>query len=115
MSAKIGLGFLAALALHRLGTRAVARNRRIGLIERFEHALSDFGCLTPLAQAEENGRPLLKAHDETGIGEEFQMAREARLALREDLRQILDVVFAAGKQGQDAQPRDFAGRLERSD
>ena len=42
--------------------------------------------------------PFSKALDQAGFTEKFQMAAEARLALAEDERQILDVQFAGLEQ-----------------
>ena len=70
------------------------------------------------ASAPEFGKPevdpraLAEALDEPGLGHELEMPADARLALAEDLRQILDVELAAGQQRQDAQARRLAGAAQ---
>ena len=58
--------------------------------------------LPPLGQAEEHPAPLAEARDQPSLGHQLQMTADARLALSEDLGQVLDVQLAAGKQRQDA-------------
>ena len=58
---------------------------------------------------------LAEALDQPGLGQQLQMTADARLALPEDPRQILDVELAGGEQQQDAQARRLGRRLERGD
>ena len=64
--------------------------------------------LPDIGQAEEHPAPLAEARDQPGLGHQLQMPADARLALPEDLGQVLDVQLAAGEQRQDAQPRGLA-------
>ena len=62
-----------------------------------------------LGQAEEHPGAFAEAGDQAGFGHELQMPADARLALGEDLGQVLDVQLGAGQQRQDAQARGLAG------
>ena len=66
-----------------------------------------------LAEAEERPRAFAEALDQPGFGQQPQMARQPRLRLAQDFGEIGDGQFGLGEQRQDAQPRRFAGRLER--
>ncbi len=55
-----------------------------------------------LGQAEEHPRAFTEALDEAGIGHQLQMPADTRLALAEDLGEVLDVQLATGQQRQDA-------------
>ena len=72
------------------------------MAEASSASLPDFG------KAEEHPAPLAEARDQPGLGHQLQMAADARLALSEDLGQVLDVQLAAGEQRQDAQARRLA-------
>ena len=69
-----------------------------------------------LARAEpvEHPTPLARAVEQPGIAEELQMARDARLALTEDLRQFGDGQLPAGAQHEKAQPRRLRRRAQRA-
>ncbi len=64
------------------------------------------------ASRKKTQEPFAEALDEAGLGHELQMPADARLALAEDLGQVLDVQLAAGQQRQDAQPRRLAGAAQ---
>jgi hypothetical protein len=53
--------------------------------------------------------------DEAGVGQEFQMPRDARLALAENFRQVLDLMFPGGEKDKQAQPRRLAGGAQHLD
>jgi len=63
-----------------------------------------------MARTSADGQPvehpasLAEAVDQPRLGQQLQMAADARLALAENLGQILDVEVAALKQRQQAQP-----------
>ena len=68
----------------------------------------------PLSAARKNTQePFAEPGDEAGFGHEFQVAADARLALSQNLGQILDVQFGAREQGQDAQARGLARAPQR--
>ena len=56
---------------------------------------------------------LAEALDQPGLGQELQVPADARLALPEDHRQILDAQLTRGEQQQDAQARRLCRCLER--
>ena len=66
------------------------------------------GFAASIGEAEEHPAPLAEARDQPGLGHQLQVTADARLALSEDLGQVLDVQLAAGEQRQDAQPRRLA-------
>ena len=57
--------------------------------------------------------PLAEALDQAGLGQKLQVAADARLALAQDLGQVLDVELAGGEQHEDAQARRLGRGLER--
>ena len=68
----------------------------------------------PLSPRRKNTQlPSRKRRDETGFGHQLQMPADARLALAEDLGQVLDVQLGLGQQRQDAQARGLARREHR--
>ena len=50
------------------------------------------------------------ALDQSGFGEQLEMARDARLRLAQDFGQIGDGQFGLGEQRKDAQPRGLGRR-----
>ena len=52
--------------------------------------------------------------DETRLGKELEVARDARLGLAEDGGQVLDRELGLAQQRENAQPRPLARRLQRS-
>ena len=54
-----------------------------------------------------------EALDQAGLGQQPQVARQPRLRLAQDFGEVGDGQFGLGQQRQDAQPRGFAGGLER--
>ena len=65
-----------------------------------------------LGEAEEDPRALAETGDEPGFSHQLQMTADARLALPEDLGEVLDVQLGGGKQRENAQARGLAGRAE---
>ena len=81
-------------------------------IEPRDHGARDVGRAAALAQAEERPRAFAEALDQAGLGQEPQMARQARLRLAQNLGEVGDRQLGLGDQRQDAQARRFARRLE---
>ena len=52
------------------------------------------------------------ALDQSGFGEQLEMARDARLRLAQDFGQVGDGEFGLGQQREDAQARGFRGRAQ---
>ena len=109
-------GMLLEVALRRIlprlldgrGARTVAGEHRVGGIEARHDGRGERRFAAGIGQAEEHPAPLAEARDQPGFGHQLQMPADARLALSEDLGQVLDVQLAAGKQRQDAQARGLA-------
>ena len=108
MCLEVGLGSLGAGLLHGGGARAVAREREIGLIEALDDGMGKRGLGAGVGKPEEDPGAFAEALDESGFRHELQMPADTRLALAEDLRQILDVQLATREQRQNAQTRGLA-------
>ena len=61
------------------------------------------------AQAIEHPAAFAKAIEQSGIAQQLEMPRHARLTLPEDLRQFADGQLAARAQNQEPQARGFSG------
>ena len=57
--------------------------------------------------------PFAETLDQPGLGQELEMARDARLRLPQDVGEIGHGQFGLGQQREDAQPRLLACGLER--
>ena len=109
-------GMLPEIALRRIlprlldggGARAVAGEDGVGGIEARHDRRGKLRFAACIGQTEEHPAPLAEARDQPGLGHQLQMTADARLALAEDLGQVLDVQLAAGKQRQDAQARGLS-------
>jgi hypothetical protein len=110
-------GMLAEIALRRIlprfldgrGARAVAGEHRVCGIEARDDSRSKCCFAAAIGEAEEHPASFTEARDQPRFGHQLQMSADARLALSQDLRQILDVELGPGKQRQDAKPRGLAG------
>jgi len=60
-------------------------------------------------QAVEDARAVGESLDQTGVGHQLQMARDTRLALVQNARQLHHRQLFRSQQGQDAQAGRFAG------
>jgi len=60
-------------------------------------------------KAVENPRPFREALDQSGPGQKFQMSRQARLALVQNLGQFAHGQFAMGEERKNPGPRHLAG------
>ena len=65
-----------------------------------------------LGQAEEGPGALAEALDQPGLGQQLEMARDARLRLAQDVGEVGHGQFGLAQQSQHAQARLLAGRLE---
>ena len=70
---------------------------------------------TARAQPVEDPAALAKAVEEAGLAQKLQMARDTRLALPEDLRQLAHGQLTAGAQHEEAQPRRLGDRAQRDE
>ena len=66
-----------------------------------------------LGGQKEDPGALAMALDEAAFEQQLKMARDTRLRLAEDGDEFADRQFRLGEQGEQAQPRRFAGRGER--
>ena len=67
-----------------------------------------------LAQPEERPRAFAEALDQPGFGQQPQMPRDARLRLPQNVGEVGHRQLGLGQQRHDAQPRLFAGGLQRA-
>ena len=112
MPAEIVLCRGGARGAHRGEPLAVAGDHRVVGIEPRDHRTRDIGSAAALAQTEERPRAFAEALDQASLGEEAQMARQARLRLAQDLGEVGNRQLGLGDQRQDAQARGFPRCLE---
>ena len=108
MRLEIGLRGLGACLLDGGSPRAVARESKVGGVEARDNGAGERGFRPGIGETEEDPRALAEAPDQPRFGHEFQVPADARLALAEDLGQVLDVQLARGKERQDAKARGLA-------
>ncbi len=92
---------------------AVARDHRILGIESGDQFARELGRAATLGEPEKRPGALAEALDQTGFGQQLEMARDARLRLPQYLGQVGHRQFCLAEQHEDAQARFLAGRLER--
>ena len=102
MLTKIGLRGGGTRLPHRGEPRAVARDCLVAGIESLEQSACNIRTAPVLGKAEEGPGAFPKAFDETGFGQKLQVARDARLRLSQDVREIGDGQFRLGQKRQDA-------------
>ena len=90
------------------GARAIARESEVGRVEARDDGAGEHRFGAGIGETEEHPGALAEAPDQPGFGHQFQVPADARLALAEDLGQVLDVQLARGEQRQDAKPRGLA-------
>ena len=113
--AEIGGRRLGALALDRGKPLQVERDRLVGLAASGDKMPAQRARRAARAEAVEHPAALAKPVEQPRLAEQLQMARDAGLALPEDLRQLADRELAAGAQHQEAQPRRFGHRAQRGE
>ena len=114
MAGEIAVGGLGALGADRLGARGVGGEQRAGSRASRPASISANIGSTALGVGERQEHPaaLLAPLEHAGIGEDLQVARHARLALPEHLRQLADRQLHQPQQRDDAQPGRVGKRLE---
>ena len=113
MAREIGLRRRGPGGAHAGEPLAVARDGRVGGVEpRRPGARDQLGAGAVLGEAEEGPGALAEALHQPGLGQQLEMARDARLRLAQDVGEIRDRQLGLGEQRQDAQPRLLARRLE---
>ena len=113
MRLEIGLRRLGARLLHGSGPCPVAGEGEIRGIEARDDGAGERSLRPAFGEAEEDPGAFAEARDEASFGHQLQVAADARLALAEDLGQVLDVELGSGEQHEDAQARRLAGGTER--
>ena len=104
------LGLLAAA--HAVEPEPVSRAFRIVAVEPLDQPAAELGGSLAVGEPVIRPRSLGIAGDEPGVGQQFQVARDAGLALAKDFGQILDRVLALGEERQKPQPRRLPGRAQ---
>ena len=102
--AEIRGGQFRALALDRREPLQIERDRLVILAACIHQIAAQRADRLARAEPIEHPAPLARTVEEPGIAEELQMARDARLALTENLRQFGNGQLAAGAQHEKAQP-----------
>src|SRR6202040_2410638 len=105
--AEIGACEFGALPLYRAEPLQIEGDRRVGLAAGGDQLPGQGACRARLAEAIKHPAALAEAVEEPGFAQQLQMARNAGLALPEDLRQLADVELAAREQDDEPKP----GRL----
>ncbi len=114
-------GVLGEIALRRVGMLALDRGKMpavahergvvpVGARQKIGDQTAPRGVV---GKAVEHPRAFRVAVDEAGLGEELQVARDARLRLAEDGGEVLHRQLGLGQQRQDAQARALARGFQR--
>jgi hypothetical protein len=83
--------------------------------QEVDNPSGQFTSLTTARQTAENPRSLAKPLDQTRIVQEFEMARDPRLTLAQDLGEFADGQFGTGQKPQNPEPCGFACRAQTSE
>jgi hypothetical protein len=110
--AEIRLGGRRAGRPHRRQPLAVAHDRRVGRIEPGKEPPRHLRRDRAVGEAKKRPASLAEAFHQAGVGEQLQVARDARLRLPQNLGQVGDRQLGFGEERQHAQPRRFTGCLE---
>ena len=104
---EVGLRGRLALVLQSFGAAQVAHDQRVGAIDALEHQPGKLAALAGLGEAEVHPAALRGAFDQPRLGQQLEVAADARLALTEDAREVLDVQLA-GRQAARARAGGWA-------
>ena len=114
MSFEIAAGGFGAIGPDRFKPRRIGGKHLLGIgVDAAGHRSNRGSIRSRLGKLEINPAPLLAAADQPRIAKDSDMARYARLALAEQLRQFADRQLHRPQQRQDAQPRRVGQRLEK--
>ena len=102
-----------AIGTHRGETRGVGHRPMIGFepIPSVERGDNRIDALAP-PRRDEHPASFLAAFGEAGVAQDLHMARDARLALPQHLRELTDRQFHRAQQRENAQPRRIRQRAE---
>ncbi|MNI63329.1 hypothetical protein D3C73_1186910 [compost metagenome] len=81
----------------------------LAVVQQVQHRVDQSPRQGVVRQAVENTRAIGESLDQTGVGHQLQMARDTRLALVQNARQLHHRQLFRRQQGQDAQAGRFAG------
>ena len=111
---EVGLRGCLALVLQGFGAAQVAHDQRVATVDALEDQPGKLATLPGLGEAEVHPAALRGALDQPGLGQQLQVAADARLALAQDAGEVLDVQLARRQQHEHAQARGLGHRLQRS-
>ena len=109
-----GVGRLAVLGAQHRQPLGVARHLGIGGVQpprQGAHGLHRVVAREPVI----GPAAILRALDQSRLGQELEMARDARLRLGQDARQVADRQVALGQEREQAKPGRLARHLEQRD
>ena len=110
---KEGLRRCLTLAFQCVGPFAVEPYRRFGRVHVGNEPQCQAAARLTVGNVKINPAAFAEALDQARLVQELQMAADARLALPQDERQILNVELSTRKQEQNAQTRRLGRRLQR--
>ena len=113
MSGEIAGGGFGAVGAHRLQPGRIAGQHplAVGIEPMIDHVHQRPRAIG-IGQRKEHPAAFLAAIDDAGIAQDLDVARDARLALVEHLRELADRQFHRPQQGKDPQPRGIGQSLE---
>ena len=114
VAGEIAVGSLGALGADRFGPRRVGGEQCLRRRRPPSSSISANSGSTRsgLGEGQEHPAAFLAPLENSGIGEDLEMARDARLALAENLRKLADRQLHQPQKREDAQPRRIGKRLE---
>ena len=103
-----------ACVRERAGVRcgAIAQQQRVAPIDLRQEAAHETRGLRARAHAVVHPLPLAQPLDETGLAQDLEMARHARLTLLQRPRQVRDAERALGTESEQTQPAGLTRRAE---
>ena len=112
VAGEVGAGLADPVLADVVQPLAVSGEFGVGGVHPVQNRLHQTPLRLGAAKAVEHPGPVREALDQPGFAEQLQVARDARLAVAEDLHQFGDRQLLVGQQRQHAQPRRFARRAK---
>jgi hypothetical protein len=109
------LGLLCPSLLSRLRTRAIFGEDGVSLIEQRDQPLHEAGRHRVLSEPVVHPLTLPEPLDQSGVAEDLEVPRHPRLALPNRRSEIRHAEVTLTAQGNQSQPRRFAGGLQPGD
>ncbi len=112
VGAEVVGGRLRPLGLDRRQPAQISLGKRI--VQRYEigEARSKSGAGALAGEPIEGERALAESIEQTRVGQQLEVSRDARLALPEDLRDLADRKLGVSAQREDSQSRGLRNRLQ---